>query len=181
MLTDVGRFSTSALGDRLRSLYVDRLKFLPETIDSADFIYLRATAVPRALESLQQAFGALYPPETRAAFFQPPAILMRSLEDETLFPNEGYCGRFAILAQAFAVRTAIRWNQTKEMAYLNMMYGKYMPKKTPRVAVDGKPRLSGIMDTVNSTLAHGPATRLPTDFYDPKAIEILERIGTEEW
>ncbi|KAL8699568.1 MAG: hypothetical protein Q9201_005935 [Fulgogasparrea decipioides] len=37
------------------------------------------------------------------------------------------------------------------------------------------------MDTVNSTLAHGPKTRLPSAFYDPKGRDIIEKIGTEEW
>lgn len=181
MLTDVGRVSTYELGKRFRSLYVDRLKFLPETVSSTDFMYLRATAVPRALESLQQSFSGLYPAHARAPGFQPPTILIRSLNDETLFPNEGHCRRFVVLARAFSQRTAERWNSTEDMEYLNKIYGKWMPKGTPRVAVDGKPRLSGIMDTVNSTLAHGPETRLPKEFYDPKAREILEKIGTEEW
>jgi acid phosphatase len=37
------------------------------------------------------------------------------------------------------------------------------------------------MDTVNATLAHGPATRLPKEFYDPKARAIIDKIGVEEW
>ena len=56
-----------------------------------------------------------------------------------------------------------------------------MPENSKEVAVDGHPRLSGIMDTINSTLAHGPATRLPSEFYDEKGREILEKIGMEEW
>lgn len=55
-----------------------------------------------------------------------------------------------------------------------------MPDNT-RVNVDSHPRLSGIMDTINSTLAHGPATRLPSPFYDPKGRDIIEKIGVEEW
>jgi hypothetical protein len=42
-------------------------------------------------------------------------------------------------------------------------------------------RLSGIMDTINSTLAHGAETRLPKEFYDPKSLAIIEKIGVEEW
>lgn len=181
MLTDIGRTSTHELGKRFRDLYVHRLKFLPETVTTTDFMYLRATAVPRALESLQQSYAGLYPAHARSPGYQPPTILIRSLNDETLFPNEGHCRRFVVLARAFAARTAERWNDTDDVAYLDRIYGKYMSEKTPRVAVDGKPRLSGIMDTVNSTLAHGPETRLPKEFYDPKAREILEKIGTEEW
>lgn len=182
MLTDVGRLSTLALGERLRTLYVDQLKFLPNTIGSADFIYLRATPVPRALESLQQSFAGLYPRPTRTGNFPPPTVLIRTMADETLFPNDSTCRRFAALSQAFGHRTAQRWNASEEMAYLSKVYGKWMPEGNDgKVAVDAKPRMSGIMDTVNSTLAHGPETRLPKEFYDPKARELLERIGTEEW
>lgn len=181
MLTDTGRLTTLELGERLRKLYVDRLGFLPATIGSADSIYLRATPVPRALESLQQTFAGLYPTQTRGADFPPPAILTRVLNDETLLPNESCCRRFSVLARAFGQRTAERWNATEDMAYLTEIYGKWMPGENQKVAVDAHPRLSGIMDTVNSTLAHGPETRLPKEFYDPKAREIIEKIGVEEW
>ena len=56
-----------------------------------------------------------------------------------------------------------------------------MPETSPRVLVDGKPRLVGILDTVNATLAHGPETRLPVEFYDHKVLEIIDMIGMEEW
>ena len=66
------------------------------------------------------------------------------------------------------------------MDYLNSLIGKWMPDDS-RVKVDSHPRLSGIMDTINSTLAHGTATRLPSPFYDPKGRDIIENIGVEEW
>ncbi|KAI1335723.1 phosphoglycerate mutase-like protein [Xylariaceae sp. FL0016] len=181
MLTDRGRETTFDLGTRLRRLYVEQLGFMPPELRNADALYLRATPMPRALESLQQTFSGLYPPHTRAPAFPPPAILTRAYSDETLFPNDGNCRRFAALSRAFAQRTADRWNDTDEMAYLNKLYGKWMPDASPRVAVDSRPRLSGIMDTINSTLAHGPETRLPKEFYDAKGRDIIEKIGCEEW
>lgn len=181
MLTDRGRETTYALGTRLRKLYVDHLGFLPASIKDADFLYLRATPIPRALESMQQAFLGLYPPHARDADFPPLTIISRSPADETLFPNDGNCRRFAALSRAFAQRAAQRWNDTDDMDYLTRKLGKWMPDDSPRVAVDSRPRLIGIMDTINSTLAHGPATRLPKDFYDPKAHSIMEKIGVEEW
>lgn len=186
MLTDLGRQSTSRLGMRLRKLYVDRLGFLPETISSTDDFYLRSTNVPRALESMHQTFQALYPPSTRepdpeTGKFPVPTVLTRGPGDETLYPNDGNCRRFAALSRAFAQRAADRWNATEDMKYLNKVYGKWMPANSPRVAVDSRPRLSGIMDTVNASLAHGPHTRLPEEFYDYKAREILERIASDEW
>ncbi|KAI0118808.1 histidine phosphatase superfamily [Nemania sp. FL0031] len=181
MLTDRGRETTFDLGTRLRKLYVEQLGFLPPTLRDADSLYLRATPMPRALDSLQETFTGLYPPHTRAPEFPPPTILQRSFGDETLFPNDATCRRFAALARAFADRTATRWNETEEMEYLNKLYGKWMPPTTPRVAVDGRPRLSGIMDTINSTLAHGPDTRLPKEFYDAKGKKIIEKIAVDEW
>ena len=180
-LTDVGRKTTWELGRRLRRLYVDQLRFLPATIRDGDMFYLRATPIPRALESLQQCFWGFYPSNARTASFPPVTIITRGPADETLFPNDGNCRRFAQLSRAFAERTADRWNHTKDMDYLNKLISKWMPEGSKRVAVDSHPRLSGIMDTVNSTLAHGPETRLPKEFYDPKGLAIIDKIGVEEW
>ncbi|KAL7934483.1 histidine phosphatase superfamily [Trichoderma chlorosporum] len=130
---------------------------------------------------MQQAFLGLYPPHTRAPDFPPLTIISRSPADETLFPNDSNCRRFAALSRAFAQRAADRWNDSDDVAYLTRKLGKWMPADSPRVAVDSRPRLSGIMDTVNSTLAHGPATRLPKEFYDPKARGIMETIAIDEW
>ena len=180
-LTDKGRETTWQLGRRLRHLYVDQLRFMPSMIHDADMIYLRATPIPRALESLQQAFWGMYPAEARAASFPPVTIITRAPADETLFPNDSNCRRFAQLSRAFAQRTADRWNTTSEMEYLNKLISKWMPETSKRVAVDSHPRLSGIMDTINSTLAHGPETRLPNEFYDEKGRAIIDKIGVEEW
>ncbi|KAF2087146.1 phosphoglycerate mutase-like protein [Saccharata proteae CBS 121410] len=180
-LTDKGRETTLALGQRLRHLYVDQLKFMPRLISDSDMIYLRATPIPRALESVQQTFWGFYPPSARTADFPMPTILTRSPADETLYPNDGNCRRFAQLSRAFAQRTADRWNETEDMEYLNKMLSKWMPKNSKRVAVDSHPRLSGIMDTINSTLAHEAPTRLPREFYDARVRSIIDKIGVEEW
>ncbi|KAL8827051.1 MAG: hypothetical protein Q9170_007168 [Blastenia crenularia] len=180
-LTDKGRETTLALGERLRHLYVYQLGFMPKIIRDADTIYLRATPMARALDSVQQSFVGMYPLSARTASFPPPTIITRAPADETLFPNERNCHRFSQLSRAFAQRTADRWNDSKDMDYLNSLISKWMPERSPRVAVDSHPRLSGIMDTVNSTLAHGPKTRLPSPFYDSRGRDIIDKIGIEEW
>lgn len=180
-LTDKGRETTWELGRRLRHLYVDQLHYMPPIIHDADQIYLRATPIPRALDSLQQAFWGMYPSKTRAPSFPPATMITRAPADETLFPNDSNCRRFAQLSRAFAQRTADRYNDSDDMKYLNGLIGKWMPESSKRVAVDSHPRLSGIMDTVNSTLAHGPETMLPKEFYDPKGRKLIEKIGVEEW
>lgn len=169
-----------ALGERLRHLYVDQLQFMPKLIADSDMIYLRATPIPRALESVQQAFWGFYPPSARTADFPPPTIITRTPADETLFPNDASCRRFGQLSRAFAQRAAERWNDTEDMHYLSKLFSKYMPDGGA-VAVDSRPRLSGIMDTINATDAHGPETKLPKDFYDPKARDIIDNIAVEEW
>lgn len=153
---------------------------MPKLISDSDMIYLRATPIPRALESVQQAFYGFYPPSARTADFPSPTIITRTPADETLFPNDGNCRRFAHLSRAFADRAAQRWNQTEDMQYLSKLFTKWMPGNHP-VAVDSHPRVSGIMDTINATDAHGPATKLPKEFYDPKARAIIDKIGVEEW
>lgn len=182
-LTDRGRQTTTALGQRLRDLYVSKLGLLPDIIDSAtaSSIYLRSTPMPRAQESAQQTFTGLYPATKRSADFEPPVMVSRSFADETLFPNEGGCKRFAELAKSFANRAAEIWNPSPELAYINKKIGKWMPADSPIVKVDSHPRLTGVMDTVNATLAHGSATKMPKEFYDEKLISHMDRICTEEW
>jgi acid phosphatase len=67
------------------------------------------------------------------------------------------------------------------MGYINNLFSKWMPESSPRIAVDSHPRLSGINDTINASDAHGPATRLPSEFYDKKARHYIEQIAVDEW
>ncbi|USW50037.1 Putative histidine phosphatase superfamily, clade-2, histidine acid phosphatase active [Septoria linicola] len=182
-LTDRGRETTLALGQRIRTLYVNQLGFLPSFLDeqTRSKVSLRATPIQRALESVQQAFVGLYPAASRSPGLLPPPIVQRLMPDETLFPNEGGCKRFAELAHQFADRAAKLWNDTNEMKYIDKKIGKWMPEESRTVQVDSHPRLSGIMDSINATLAHGPDTRLPAEFYDETLRANVDRICVEEW
>ncbi|KAF2717299.1 phosphoglycerate mutase-like protein [Polychaeton citri CBS 116435] len=189
-LTDLGRKTTLALGQRIRKLYVDQLGFLPDNLDAAtqSGLHIRASPVPRALESVQQTFMGLYPRESRAQNLPPLAILTRNWQDETLFPNDsGSCKRFSELTRAFAARTALTWNDSPEMNYLNKKIGKWMPEqeddssKKQKLAIDSHPRLSGVMDSVFSTLSHGSDTRLPPEFYEKQVLANIDRMTVEEW
>ena len=72
-------------------------------------------------------------------------------------------------------------NGSEDMDFLNKLISKWMPPDSKCVAVDSHPRLSGIMDTINSTLAHGQPTRLPAEFYNKRGRDIIDKIGVEEW
>ena len=173
--------TTLALGKQFRYLYVSQLGFMPEQIGNDGIMYLRSTPIPRALESLQQAFAGMYPRNKRTGNYVHPIIYTRMHTDETLYPNEANCLRFAQLRSAFGERAAKRWNESKEMEYLNNLLSKWMPSSSPRVAVNSKPRLTGIADSINSSKVHGPLTKLPKEFYDTKASNIIDRIAVEEW
>lgn len=180
-LTDIGRITTYKLGQRLRHLYVDQLKFLPATLNDAKKFYLRSSTYPRALESLQQVFQGMYPASTRAKSFGPLTLITRNDSEENLFPSSYNCKRFAQLAKAFSRRSADRWNKTKEMEYVNRLLSKWMPEDCKTVAVDSHPRLSGIYDTINSTISHGEETKLPDEFYGAELRKIIDKICVEEW
>ncbi|KAJ2552111.1 hypothetical protein EV175_003439 [Coemansia sp. RSA 1933] len=65
-LTDVGRQSMTALGQHLRSLYVESTDLLPSMPRNGEGgptgdLYLRSTSYSRAFESLQHTLGGLYP------------------------------------------------------------------------------------------------------------------------
>lgn len=94
MLTDRGHITTYDLGKRPRTLFIERLGFLPRTLHNNDGLYLRAIPVPRALESLLEGFSGLYPPKLRSLDMQRPKILVWAPEDETLFPTPKSCPRF---------------------------------------------------------------------------------------
>lgn len=178
-LTDRGRETTLALGQHLRRLYVDQLGFMPSEISNASLIYLRSTHMPRAMESLQQAFTGMYPLELRDKSFQ-PTITMRRWQDDQLFPNTYGCKRFDILHKAFSKIACKTWDESPEMEYINSKIQKYMPDKRP-VAVQSHPALIGILDTNNARLAHGPSVALPKEF-DDKALRInMEKIAVDEW
>ena len=183
-LTTTGRTTTRALGTRLRHLYINQLHFLPDTLTSAHDVTLRSTPIQRALESVQQTYTGLYPPTKRASTLPNPTIVARAMGEETLFPNTGACKRFAELFEAFADRAAKRWNGSEELAYINSKIGKWMPlegTQPGRVRVDGKPRLSGVMDTINASKAHGETTRLPKEFYDEQVLKNIDKIACDEW
>lgn len=66
------------------------------------------------------------------------------------------------------------------MRYLNSLLQKWMPSQRP-IRVDSSPKLHGIFDTINATIAASdPRVTLPREFFDPEAYAIMDRILMEE-
>jgi len=173
-LTDVGRQTTYQLGQALRELYVDRLGFLSDTMQSTEEIYLRTTNVPRTTESLEQVLHGLYPKQKQAEGIV-PLIRVRNGKDENLIGNTLSCKRLELLQIGFAQAAAATWNQTLEP--LDKKLSKYINGNPIRL--DGKPRASGILDTVRAAIAHG--IHVPPEFKEKAVLDVIERAVVQEW
>ncbi|EJD54828.1 phosphoglycerate mutase-like protein [Auricularia subglabra TFB-10046 SS5] len=174
-LTDIGRRSTLQYGQALRSLYIDRLGFLPDTLDvERDLVYFRSTNMPRTIESLQHVIQGIYPAGKHVNGVL-PKILVRNGADEDLLGNMFACKRLEMLKFAYAKAAADAWNPALER--LDSKLSRYIDGNPVRI--DGKPRASGILDTVKAAVAHG--IRVPSDFQDPGVVGLLEKAVCVEW
>jgi len=80
---------------------VERLGFLPDTLEQKDTVYFRTTNMPRTTESLQEIVQGLYPPE-KCSPSAIPAIRVRNGKDENLIGNTYSCERLKTLQYGFA-------------------------------------------------------------------------------
>ena len=74
----------SKAGSNLRSLYVDRLHFLPPKLDAITKhdVSVRSTDYARTIESAQHLLDGLYPQEARET--DGLEVIVRPLEDENM-------------------------------------------------------------------------------------------------
>ncbi|KAJ7057838.1 histidine phosphatase superfamily, partial [Mycena amicta] len=173
-LTDIGRQSTYNYGAALRSLYVDRLGFLSDTLENQRETYFRSTNMPRTIESLEQVIHGLYP-TTKCSPEILPTLLVRNGRDENLLGNTLSCKRLEYLQIGFAQAAAAAYNQTLEP--LDKHLSKYLDGRPIRV--DGKPRASGVLDTVRAAIAHG--VKVPAEFEDKSITDVIEQAVVHEW
>ncbi|KAF8755516.1 Phosphoglycerate mutase-like protein [Rhizoctonia solani] len=174
-LTDVGRKSTLRVGQELRKLYVERLGLLPDVLDSTTLLISgNSTNMPRTIESLQQVLHGLYP-ESKIRQGFAPHVRTRHPNTESLIGNTIGCGRLAELALAFNLAAAKDNNPNLEQ--FDSKLSKYIGGNPIRI--DGKPRLSGILDTLRAADAHG--FRIPPEFKDPNTVMAMETAVCDEW
>ncbi len=177
-LTDLGRLSTLRFGRELRSLYVDRLEFLPDllTAKDTDALYFRSTNMGRTIESLEQVIRGLHSnavaPNTQGHFI--PKVLVRNGTDENLLPNTFGCSRLGALDRAFADATARVFNPL-----LEEFDDQFESVTGAKPRVDGRPRLNGILDTVKAAQAHG--FPIPDKLSDPRLLGAVEKAIVSEW
>ncbi|ETW75848.1 hypothetical protein HETIRDRAFT_53924 [Heterobasidion irregulare TC 32-1] len=172
-LTDVGRQSTYNYGRALRELYVDRLGFLPDTLARANDVYFRSTNLPRTIESLQQIVHGLYPTAKLESVV--PQVRIRNGRDENLLGNTLSCSRLGHLLLNFANAAAAAYNHTLEP--LDKKVAKYLGGNPIRL--DGKPRASGVLDTIRAAMAHG--VKVPPEFEERSVMDPIEKAVVNEW
>ncbi|KAK7046664.1 acid phosphatase [Favolaschia claudopus] len=172
-LTDVGRKSTFNYGTALRSLYIDKLKFLPDFLQPSG-VYFRSTNMPRTIESLEQVIHGLYPTSKCDPDVQ-PTVLVRNGKDENLLGNTMSCKRLEYLQIGFAQAACAAYNPTLEP--LDAKISKYLDGRPIRI--DGKPRASGVLDTVRAAIAHG--IKVPPEFEDKSIVDVIEQAVVAEW
>ncbi|KAJ7136013.1 histidine phosphatase superfamily [Mycena epipterygia] len=173
-LTDIGRQSTFNYGAALRSLYIDRLGFLPDILQKRGEVYFRSTNMPRTIESLEQVIYGLYPtPKCNPSAV--PTLLLRNGRDENLLGNTMTCKRLEYLQIGFAQAAAAAYNQTLEP--LDKHLSKYLDGRPIRV--DGKPRASGVMDTIRAAIAQG--VKVPPEFEEKAIVDVIEHAVVNEW
>ncbi|KAJ0160987.1 putative acid phosphatase SPBC4.06 [Colletotrichum tanaceti] len=169
-LTDRGRASTMELGRQLRRLYIDRLNFMPRTLD-----IVRNTSEP--LFRCKTFFAACIHQRRQ----DDVVVAVADPRNETLLPPEDYDERFAALLGEFTRRAAMKWNSSLEMRFINSQIGRWIPGGGP-VMVDSQPlKLHGVLDTVTAVAAAPrPQDFLPPEFLDPGLRAIMEKICAEE-
>ncbi|KDN41425.1 phosphoglycerate mutase-like protein, partial [Tilletiaria anomala UBC 951] len=198
-LTDLGRSSTFAVGQRLRKLYADQLGFLPDlnklSAEDTDSFYFRSTNMPRTVESLQQIVAGLLSRPDRDPSAAPPAsgdlaespkggfapqLLVRDMSVEDLLPNTVACGTLRHLDQFFSSYAARLWNP--HLAKYDSVIAPHNDGHAVRV--DSHPRLNGILDTVNAAVAHGitvPACFRDSAHAPTSLLREMERAVVAEW
>jgi len=130
--------------------------------------------MPRTIESLEQIIHGLYP-ISKCKPSAIPTLLLRNGRDENLLGNTMSCKRLEYLQISFAQAAAATYNQILEP--LDKYISKYLDGRPIRV--DGKPRASGVLDTVRAAVAHG--VKVPPEFEEKSIIDIIEKAVVSEW
>ncbi|KAG8814965.1 hypothetical protein FRC19_001371 [Serendipita sp. 401] len=106
---------------------------------------------------------------------QRPYLLIRNAKDENIIPNHFSCKRLERMAVSFSQAAAEKLNPT--LKPLDKRISRYIDGEPVRI--DGKPRASGILDTIRAAKAHG--IRVPKDFNDPEVMDLIEYAVVQEW
>ncbi|KXS12800.1 phosphoglycerate mutase-like protein [Gonapodya prolifera JEL478] len=127
-LTDTGKRQLQSLGQHLRDVYVARLGFLPEKLESPNTIHLASSDMARTIESAQYLVAGLYP----AGYCHPSANLrlhIRPHTSEFHYPNYPNCRKLRTLLDEF--KTAQLPRVSPRLHELEKKFSRYLPEDSP--------------------------------------------------
>ncbi|OMH83532.1 Counting factor 60 [Zancudomyces culisetae] len=150
-LTDKGKSQHNILGENVREIYVDMLKYLDKYLSDGTSIRVRTTDVWRTQHSAQSFIQGLYPPYTRGdKVVVPLSHYPRPLENMRV--NLEYCPRirqiFEKIKSSKKFKKYLRRNK-KKMKQISSVFGeyKYLDRKM-------KDSWFTIMDQLNTLRCH---------------------------
>ncbi|KAJ1843653.1 hypothetical protein LPJ70_003298 [Coemansia sp. RSA 2708] len=174
-LTDTGRHSMAALGAHMRALYVDALRFLPDTLQTSSTLYLRTTSYTRTFESLQHTLGGLYPDLPSASPLL--RVHVRPSDRDNLFPDfscKGMVRQFIKLNAQNLERRGDDYQRLYQdmlaVPSLRAFFGTEFKPGKARVAIS-------VMDVVAPMRAHGVA--LPDGVSDDLIARVTRMAAVE--
>lgn len=115
----------------------------------------RTSHIQRTIESLTQVFTGLYPRDKAIAI---PNFHLRLVHHENLYPNDDFCAfslltwfltlsRLKKLSEDYSVKAAEEWDPKLKVS--SQVLQKWIPDG---ISVNGRPKATGILDTINSSL-----------------------------
>lgn len=179
-LTDSGRQLMTTLGAYLRTIYIQRLGFLPLSWSAATSrsLYLRSTSYPRTIETLQSVVAGLYPPSSKhpspTASTPPIPIYLRMEESETMYPWLK-CVRYRELQTQF--KKTAHSLLSREMEMIKQKLKHLFNMADPFGAY---PSFHGLFDTLYCSKEHGWDIKKSFDV-QRKDLASLEHISVKEW
>ncbi|KAF9426769.1 Acid phosphatase-like protein 2 [Entomortierella beljakovae] len=145
-LTPIGAIQHRRLGAALRRIYVDELKFLPETLDPK-ITYIRSTDVWRTKQSAENLMAGLYGVREHSQMSPPPVLQLHvlPLEIDYLTMNTGACPRISQLQSELVKSSEIMKSLQKD----NVEFNKELVE-----ILGAEKTWSGYMDTIIPRICH---------------------------
>ncbi|KAJ3041259.1 hypothetical protein HDV00_009652 [Rhizophlyctis rosea] len=172
-LTDLGKGTMRRTGENLRSLYVDRLKFLSPQLDNTTIkdVSIRSTDYARTIESVQHLLDGLWPLQKRDAEGVDVSISVRPLADENMHPASD-CASLNLATKQF--RQAVQNATAPETTRLLRKYKHLGADETKNILR----QIHRLYDLSTCMHAHGLGLPKGVTLDD---VREMERITTDQW
>ncbi|OMJ19978.1 putative acid phosphatase [Smittium culicis] len=180
-LSDVGWNTMRKTGEYIRNLYIDRLGFLPKSADELNNndLLLRTTDYSRALESIHQVISGLYPIKDSSPNKHKFNVLIRTIQNETLFLNFQCKNLKEQLVKMHKTVSKMYPDETDSVK--NMLYESTSIGAETRETLENTKLASpfhSVYDTLIAMRAH--SVDLPSDV-TPENVDRVGKLAAKQW